>query len=181
MKKGKVKFTCNFCEGNHPIHLFPLMDETSKELEKLTTSQPHLPARYWKLSPDPSLVDQVIDQKPSLVNPNLSENECHESLLDQPLVDKMVDLAPPSVNCTFLVEIEPHTSQVLLVSLVPNQLERNLLIREVHESSSLVLIEKKGSSHVPMTLPPRSLVTSFDWSRLELYFLLSYVSFQIIV
>jgi hypothetical protein len=45
-KKGKVKFPCKLCEGNHPIHLCPLMDEASKELENLTASQPHLPTGY---------------------------------------------------------------------------------------------------------------------------------------
>ena len=29
-KKGKVKFPYKLCEGNHPIHLFPLLDEASK-------------------------------------------------------------------------------------------------------------------------------------------------------
>jgi len=29
-KKGKVKFPCKLCEGNHPNHLFPYMDEDSK-------------------------------------------------------------------------------------------------------------------------------------------------------
>ena len=29
-KKGKVKFPCKLCEGNHLIHLHPYMDEASK-------------------------------------------------------------------------------------------------------------------------------------------------------
>lgn len=37
-KKGKVKFCCKLCEGNHPIHLCTLMNEASKELEKLIAS-----------------------------------------------------------------------------------------------------------------------------------------------
>ena len=86
------------------------MDESSKELENLTTSQPHLLAGYWKLSPDPSLVDLVIDQNSPFLNPTLSENESCESVLNQPLVEKTVDLTPPLVNYTFLVESEPHTA-----------------------------------------------------------------------
>lgn len=35
-KKGKIKFPCRLCEGNHHIHLFPYMDEASKVLETLT-------------------------------------------------------------------------------------------------------------------------------------------------
>ena len=61
-KKGKVKFPYKLCEGNHPIHLFPLLDEASKELENLIASQPRLPTRYRKFFPDPSLVYHVIDQ-----------------------------------------------------------------------------------------------------------------------
>jgi len=123
-KKWKVKFPCNLCEGNHPIHLFPLMDEASKELENLAASQPHLPASYRKLSPDPLL----IDQKSCLVNPTLSKSESREFILDQSLVEKMVDLAPPSVNRTFSIESEPHIAQVLLVSSVLNDLEVNPLV-----------------------------------------------------
>jgi len=74
------------CEGNHPIHLCPLLDEAYKELENLTASQPCLPVDYQKLSLDPSLVDQLIDQKPYLVNATLSESESRESIPNQPLV-----------------------------------------------------------------------------------------------
>ena len=72
-KKGKVKFPYKLCEGNHPIHLCPLLDEASKELKNLTTSQPILPVGYQKISLDPLLVNQVIDEKPSFVNPDLFE------------------------------------------------------------------------------------------------------------
>ena len=83
-KKGKVKFPYKLCEGNHPSHIFPLLDEASKELENLIASQPHLLIGYQKLSLDPSPVDQVIDQNPYLVNPALSESESCESVLVQP-------------------------------------------------------------------------------------------------
>ena len=104
------------CEGNHPIHLCPLMDESSKGLENLTLSQLRLLTGYRKLSPNPSLVDPIIDQKLSLVNPALPESESCGFVLDQPLVEKPVDPAPPSVNRTFLVESEAYITQVLLVS-----------------------------------------------------------------
>ena len=32
-KKGKVKFPCRLCEGNHPIHLCPYLDEAKKVLD----------------------------------------------------------------------------------------------------------------------------------------------------
>jgi len=37
-KKGKVKFTCKLCEGNHPINLITYMEEDSKVLEDLIAS-----------------------------------------------------------------------------------------------------------------------------------------------
>jgi hypothetical protein len=124
----------------------------------------------------------VIDQNSSLVNPTLSESESHESILDQPLVEKMVDLTPPSVNRTFPIESEPHTAQVLLVSSVSNELGGKSSHSQVHERILPFPIEQEGgSSHIPMTPPPSSLVTSFDWSRLAGYHLPSYVPFQITV
>ena len=136
---------------------------------------------YRKLSSDPSLVDPVIDQNSSVVNPTLSKSESRESFLDQTLVEKLVDLTPPSVNYTFLVESEPHTAQVLLVSSVSNELEGNPPNPEMHESISHVPIKQEVNSHVPTTPPPSSLVTSFDWSRLAGYGLPFYVPFHITV
>lgn len=152
-----------------PVTFCPLLDEASKELENLTTSQPCLSVGYQKISHDPPLVDLVIDQKPSLVNPALFESESRESILNQPLVEKTIDLAPPLVKCTFLVESEPHTTQVLLVSSVSNELEGNPPIYEVHERSSHIPIALEGSSHTPTPPSPSSLVTLFDWSRLAGY------------
>lgn len=106
-KKGKVKFQCKLCEGDRPIHLCPLLDETSKELENFTASEPHLLAGYQNISHDPSLVDLVIDQKSSLVNPTLSKSESREFVLDHPLVEKTVAFTVPSVNHASPVESEP--------------------------------------------------------------------------
>ena len=118
VKKEKFKFPYKLCEGNHLVYLCPLMDEDSKYLENPIASQPHPLTRYRKISSDPLLVDPMINQNSYLVNPTLSEREPHESILGQSLVEKMVDLNPPSVNHTFPIESEPHNSQVILVSLV---------------------------------------------------------------
>jgi len=37
-KKGKVKFPCRLCEGNHPIHLCPYLDEAKKMLDSRPAS-----------------------------------------------------------------------------------------------------------------------------------------------
>ena len=31
--KGKIKFPCRLCEGNHPIHPCPYLDEAKKVLD----------------------------------------------------------------------------------------------------------------------------------------------------
>jgi hypothetical protein len=51
------------CEGDHYSHLFPHMDEASSLLEKL-----QLPTGYRKISPNPSLVDEMVNLVPSLVS-----------------------------------------------------------------------------------------------------------------
>jgi len=124
-KKAKVKFSYRLCEGNHPIHLFPRMDEASKFLDNLTASQPHLLTGYQKLSLDPPLVDQVIDQNSSLVNPTLSKSESRESISNQPLVKKMVHSIPLSFDRVYPIESEVRTPQVLLVSSDSKELGGN--------------------------------------------------------
>jgi len=64
------------------------MDEASNMLDILITSQPRLPNGYQNISLDPPLVDQVIYQNSSMVNTTLSESESHESVSNQPLVEK---------------------------------------------------------------------------------------------
>lgn len=115
-KKGKVKFSYKLCEGNHSIHLCPSMDEASKVLEKLTSCQPRLLTSYQNISPNPPLVDEFIDANMNLINPTLSEHGSHEFVPNHPLVEKMVDPIPSSVDCNFPIESEYHTTQVLLVS-----------------------------------------------------------------
>jgi hypothetical protein len=62
-KKTIVKFPCMLCKGDHYSHLFPRMDEASSLLEKL-----QLPKGYRKLSPNPSLVDGLVNSIPSSVS-----------------------------------------------------------------------------------------------------------------
>ena len=45
-EQGKIKFPCRLCEGNHPIHLCPYMDEASKVLDTLSASESCLPVGY---------------------------------------------------------------------------------------------------------------------------------------
>jgi hypothetical protein len=91
-KKKAVKFPCMLCKGNHYSHLCPHMDEASSLLEKL-----QLLKGYRKLSPNPSLVDGLVNLVPSSVN----------------LFDQVVNLVSSS--------IEPRTQVVdpVLSSISP--------------------------------------------------------------
>lgn len=81
-KKGKIKFPCRLCEGNHPIHLCPYLEEAKRVLDNHLASPQRLPSGYRKLSRNPSLVDELTDQNQSSVKPTLFENESYESIPD---------------------------------------------------------------------------------------------------
>ncbi len=49
-KKGKIRFPCSLCEGEHLLHLCPLMGKASKFLENLAAPQSQLLIRYQRLS-----------------------------------------------------------------------------------------------------------------------------------
>jgi hypothetical protein len=63
-KKTTVKFPCMLCKGDHYSHFCPRMDEASSLLEKL-----QLPTGYHNISPNPSLVDGMVNLVPSPVSP----------------------------------------------------------------------------------------------------------------
>jgi hypothetical protein len=63
-KKTTVKFPCMLCEGDNYSHLCPHMDEASSLLENL-----QITIGYRNISPNPSLVDGMVNLVPSLVSP----------------------------------------------------------------------------------------------------------------
>ena len=79
-KKGKVKFLCRLCEGNHPIHLDPYLDEAKKVLDNRPTSSQRLPSGYRKHSLNPSLGYKVTDPNQVSVKPTLSKCESRDSI-----------------------------------------------------------------------------------------------------
>ena len=112
--KGKVKFPCRLCEGNHPIHLCPYLDEAKIVLDNCLLSPQQLPSGYKKLSLNPSLVDELIDKDQSSVKPTLSESESYESILDpNQQVEVTIDSISPLVNRTLPKESEYDTTQVI--------------------------------------------------------------------
>jgi len=90
-------------------------------------------------------------------------------------------LISPSANCTFLEESEYDTTQVLFVSSDSNELGGNPPVPSRQEENPPTLVTQGVNSPISMVPPPSSLVTSFDWNRLEGFRLPSYVPFQIIV
>jgi hypothetical protein len=70
-KKYKVNIPCWLCKEMHHTYLFPHMDEASKLLEDIVVSQQQPTTTSHDSSLDPPLVDGVVDPIPSLVYPNL--------------------------------------------------------------------------------------------------------------
>jgi hypothetical protein len=91
-KKTIAKFPCMLCKGDHYSHLCPRMDEASSLLEKI-----QLPKGYCKLSPNPSLVDGLVNPVDQVVNLVSSSVE--------PLT-KVTDPVPSSTSPTFPLKSE---------------------------------------------------------------------------
>jgi hypothetical protein len=100
------------CEGDHYSHLCPHMDEASSLLEKL-----QLPNGYRKISPNPSLVDGLVNPVPSTI-----------SLVDQVVnlvsssvepLPKVADPIHPSVIPTLHLKSEPKVVSPVRSSVNP--------------------------------------------------------------
>jgi len=73
----------------------------------------------------------VTDPNQLWVKPTLSECESHESIADQSQFEEIVDPISPLFNCTFPIESEYDSTQVLFVSLDSNELGGNPLIPSI--------------------------------------------------
>jgi hypothetical protein len=112
-KKINVKFPCILCKGDHYSHLCPCMDEASSLLEKIQR-----PTVYRNISPNPSLVDGMVNLVPSLV-----------SLVDQVVnlvsssvepLTKVDDPVMSSINPTFHLKIETQVTDSVPSSVNPS-------------------------------------------------------------
>jgi hypothetical protein len=111
-KKTIVKFPFMLCKGDHYSHLCPHMDEDSSLLEKL-----QLPKGYRNLSPNPSLVDGLINQVSSPVNSvDHVVNLVSSSI--EPLT-KVVDPSPSSINPSFHMGSETQVTDLVSSSVSP--------------------------------------------------------------
>jgi hypothetical protein len=100
------------CKGSHITHFFPRMDEASKLLEDMTISQPQLLVAYHNLSPNPHVVNGMINPVPSLVIPIDHVVNMVTSFIEP--VDKVVDTIPSSIEPTL-----PIVSEIPVVDLFP--------------------------------------------------------------
>jgi len=134
---GKVHFPCRLCEGNHPLHLCPLMDKAASVLESLSAPSPQLLAghRHLSAAADCPPADQEIDHASSLIQPPLPEPGCTLPIPDQSLVGKGVDSSSPPVDHSVS---EEHNSHVLLVSSDSPQPKNDSLIPAAPENPDSV-------------------------------------------
>jgi hypothetical protein len=135
-KKTTVKFPCMLCEGDHYSHLCPHMDEASSLLKNI-----QLPIGYRKISPNPSLVDGLVNLVPSSIN----------------LVDQVVNLVSSSVEPLTQV-VDPFPSSID-PTLHPWRMKPkwsiDFVIDRSHSSSEECQSGRSGSSSIDPTLPLR--------------------------
>jgi len=82
-QKGKVRFPCRLCEGDHSLHHFTFMDKAKSVLDNRPASSQGLPPRYKKLLPSPSLVENLTGVTQSSVESPIVESKPSKSILDQ--------------------------------------------------------------------------------------------------
>ena len=78
-KKGRSKFPCRLCEGNHVLHCCPFLDEAKRVLDNRPASPQQLPPGYKKLLLSPSLVENSTDTSLLSVESPIIEDKTSES------------------------------------------------------------------------------------------------------
>jgi hypothetical protein len=197
-KKSRVKFPCMLCKGSHLTHLCPCMDEASKLLEDMTVSQPQLPAAYRKLSPNPPVVDGMINLVPPSVNLVDHVVNLVTSLVEP--VDKVVETIPSSINPTLSLESEtqvvdsfppvdpilPVENETQVVDLISSSVDPTPPLESKPDTAHVFLVDtdsamSRGIPPSPVEPPPSNEAIHFDWNVLTGPRLPSYIPFQITV
>jgi hypothetical protein len=144
-KKKTVKFPCMLCRGNHYSHLCPRMDEASSLLEKI-----QLPKGYRKFSPNPSLVDGLVNPVPSPSSPvDQVVNLVSASIEPR---TQVVDPVPSSINPT--LHQKSDTKAVDLVpSVDPIPPLRNVKVTDPAPSTVSPMLPLKSAKEVDPVSP----------------------------
>jgi len=124
-QKGKMKFPCKLCEGDHTVHRCPFLDEAKRVLEDRLVPPIRLLPRYEKLSPTPSLVENPAVPMKWSAEVSIVDNELSESIPDErqkvdTAVDPVMPLEVPSTDDTFTEKNEDSTVQILFVNADSN-------------------------------------------------------------
>lgn len=132
-KKGKYRFPCKLCEGDHAVHRCPFLDEAKRVLKDHPISPIRLPPRYKKLSPSPPLVKNLAgplkwSAEASIIEDELSESTPDESQKVETAVDPVLPSKVPSSNDTATEENEDSTIQIIFVNTNSNDQGNNLPI-----------------------------------------------------
>ena len=161
-QKGKARFPCKLCEGNHAVHRCPFLDEAKRVLDDRPVSPLQLPPRYEKLLPSPSLVENpagplrwsaevpIIEDKPSGSIPDKSQKV-------EAAVDSVFPLEVSSSDDTVTEENKDDTIQILFINTDSDK----------HGGNLPIPLPQEGSSSEPYPVvysvpPPSNLVVSFD-------------------
>jgi hypothetical protein len=156
-KKTSVKFPCMLCEGDHYSHLFPHMDEASSLLEKI-----QLPTGYRNISPNPSLVDGMVNLVPSPVSPVDQVVNLVSSLVE-PLT-KVANPVPSSINPTFHLKSETQVTDP-----VPSLVSPTLHLKSANVvNPTPPLTSAKVVAPVPSSVSPVDHVINMVTSLVEL-------------
>ena len=111
----------------------------------------------------------------SLAHPALPEHDSLISLPNQPLVEKSVELALPSIiHSVYEESSDDHTAHILFISSDSHESKSDPPIPIVQGSPSPSPTQH-GKNH--MIPPPSSYVISFDWGPLTAFCLPYYAPF----
>jgi hypothetical protein len=112
-KKGSIKFPCRLCEGSHQSYLFLHMDSDSHFLKNIVDVQQQIPTNYLKISPNPPLVDELVNLVPSSVNP----------------VDQVINLIPSSFDPTLPLKSDVDIDKVFILTIDSSRQEGTSPVR----------------------------------------------------
>ncbi|MCY6525080.1 retropepsin-like aspartic protease, partial [Actinobacillus pleuropneumoniae] len=179
-QKGKYRFPCKLCEGDHAVHHCPFLDEAKRVLDDRLVSPLRLPPGYKKLLPSPSLVENLADPlrwsaEASIIEDKPSEPIPNESQKVEAAVDPVLPSKVPSSDDTVTEENKDDTVQILFVRKESDE----------HGGSTPIPLPQEGSSSnshpaIYSVPPPSNLVVSFDWNLLGRPRLPASVPFRII-
>ena len=180
-QKGKSRFPCKLCEGDHAIHRCPFLDEAKRVLDDRPVSPLRLPPGYKKLLPSPSLVENPAgplkwSAEASIIEDKPSESIPDESQKVEAAVDPVLPSEVPSSDDTVTEENKDDTVQILFINTDSDEHGGNLPIPLPQEGSS-----SESYPAVYSVPPPSNLVVSFDWNQLGRPRLPASVPFRIIV